>query len=518
MNKNKLLIITLADVSAYGVKCLSAYIRNRGRVADILCLRLSDTMSSFLMRKPGGQISLQTLDSLLSFIREYDCIGISLFSDGYHESVHITKKIKQAYPYKKVIWGGIHPTLEPETSLQWADYVCVGEGYYSLTSLLEQLDNSDSLSIETLPKGIWSKRGEGDVIHNGCSQVCLNLDTLPFPSNDAGSVYVRNNDDTISYLNRSNYRKYMDYVYYTMMSQGCPNSCTYCCNYALKVLSKEYSIIRKHSVEYILNEIKEAQKNYTFYNVYFMDDSFIMLDDESFDEFVNRYPREIGLPMIIIGFIPKLMQAKHVDKLVEAGMIRGRIGIQTGSTKMLNIYNRKQSNDDIIRASESFAKYKGKIVPTGCDFILDGYRETIEDTIETARLISKLKRPYMLNLSSLKSYPGTKIRQYISNYAPGDSYKNINNTFINFVISLMSLCYIPELLLNSLLNNKRLMGMRVPHIFSNILYYAILIRKAIYHFYYGDYSSKPFWLVDIVRNIKKISYKLTSIYGGGHKK
>lgn len=503
VNKKKLLLITLADVSAYGVKCLSAYIQSKNRVADVLVLRLSDTRRSFMALKPGGEISSRTLDTLLQFVREYDCIGLSLFSDGYNESVQLTAKIKQSYPDKKVIWGGIHPTLSPEESLQWADYVCVGEGYYSLSSLLEQLD--DSVRPECLPKGIWSKSEDGGIVQNGCSQICVDLDSLPFPNNDAGTIFVRDNDDTFSNLTRSKYRKHMDYVYYTMMSQGCPNSCTYCSNNALKALSKQYAIIRKKSVDYVLREIKEAQKHYTFYNVFFMDDSFIMMSDKSLDEFVERYPREIGLPMIIIGFIPSLTKAKHVDKLIEAGMIRGRIGVQTGSPKMLDIYNRKQTNEDIIRVSGLFAAHKGKIVPTGCDIILDGYSETVEDTIETARLISKLKRPYLLNLCSLKSYPGTEIRQYMDNYKPGVSYKRLDNKMINFVVGLMSIFNIPEFVMNYFLNKKKLMAIKVPSFFISFIYYSILLRKTIYHFYYGDYSSKPSWLVDIVRKLKKVS-------------
>jgi anaerobic magnesium-protoporphyrin IX monomethyl ester cyclase len=501
--KKKLLLITLVDVSAYGARCLSAYIRSRGRVADILLLRLSDTRRSFLSLSPGGKVSSTISDALLQFIREYDYVGISLFSDGYNESVQLTMRIKQVYPDKKVIWGGIHPTLSPEDSLLSADYVCVGEGYYSLSSLLDQLDNSSCVP-ETLPIGIWGKTDDG-IIRNGASQLCLDFDSLPFPNYDEGTVFVRNNDNTFSHLTKSKYREYMDYAYYTMMSQGCPNNCAYCCNNALKNLSKQYATIRKKSVDYMIREIKEAQKNYTFYNVFFMDDSFIMMDDVSFDEFVDRYPKEIGLPMIIIGFIPRLTKAKHVNRLVEAGMIRGRIGVQSGSKKMLDVYHRKQTNEEIVRTSELFAAQKGKIVPVGCDIILDGYNETTEDTIETARLISKLKHPYLLNLCSLRSYPGTEIRQYMDNYKPGVSYKNVENKLINCIVGFMSIVNLSEGVINFLIDKKRLMAMRVPNGLVKIIYYSILIKKTIYHLYYGDYSSKPYWLVDVARRFKKIT-------------
>lgn len=493
----------MADTSAYGVRCLSAYLRSKGRVADILSLRLSDNRKSLLGREPGGKVPDALFKHFLPFVENYDCIGISLFSDGLPESIRLTAEIKRNCPDKMVIWGSIHPTLKPAECLEYADYVCVGEGYYSLEALMARADTNAKQGIEDLPKGIWTRREDGTIRENGCSRMCSDLDSLPFPNYDKDAVYVRNNDHTLSKLDREGYRKYLDYVYYTMLSQGCPNSCAYCCNYALKQLDAGYSMIRKHSVNYILEEIKAAHREYAFYNVFFMDDSFILMDNISFDEFVERYPREIGLPFIVTGFIPRFTKQKHVEKLVKAGMIRGRVGVQTGSNKMLGVYNRRQSSDEIINVSRFFAQHKGKIVPTGYDIILDGYGETVEDTIETVRLISKIKKPFILNLASLKSYPGTKISEYMDNYAPGDSYIVVRDTVINSIIGIMSVVRIPGFVLDILLKKKSLLTKKVPSFFTAIIYYAILVKKTIFHLYYGDFSSKPCWLVDIIRVFRR---------------
>lgn len=318
IQKKSLLFITLADVSAYGVRYLSSYLQKQGRIADIITFRLSDNRRSLLKREPAGKIPENLFKYLLPFVEKYNYIGISLFSDGFYESIEITSEIKKNFPYKTIILGGIHPTLKPRECLNYTDYACVGDGYYSLKELLEKLDLKNNLEVEDLPQGVWTKNKDGSIYENGCSEICLDLDSLPFPNYDKNTVYVRNNDNSISNLDRGGYCKYLDYVYYTMFSQGCPNSCSYCCNYALKQLDKRYAVNRKHSVSYIINEIKETSKYYTFYNVFFMDDSFILRDNNAFDEFVERYPKEIGLPFIVLGFIPKLTKQKHVDKLVEA--------------------------------------------------------------------------------------------------------------------------------------------------------------------------------------------------------
>lgn len=498
-----ILFVTFADVSSYGVRCVASYAREQGFQADILCLRLSDTRKSRIDQKPGGTISRELLAEMIPFMEQYDVIGISLFSDGFNESIALTQALKRSYPDKKVIWGSIHPTLRPHECLQYADFVCVGEGYYSLVGFLKQLSKDRMPDDNGLPSGIWTRRPDGTIRENGSSDMCMDMDTLPFPVYNQTGNFVRANNNKIIHLDREGYKKYHDYVYYTMMSQGCPNHCSYCCNYALKKINKVYGHIRNHSVDYIIREIKDAAEHYTFYNVHFMDDCFLLTDANAFEEFVERYPKEIGLPFIVMGFIPSFTRQHHVDKLVAAGMVRGRIGVQTGSRKMLDFYNRKQTNEEVIHVSEMFARHKGRIVPMCVDLILDGYQETVEDTIQTARLISQMKRPFILTLMSLKSYPGTRIEQYMNNYTPGDSYVIVNPTVINNIIGLMCLIKIPSGLLSFLLDKKQLMACKMPKITTKLIYYGILLKRTLCYLDQRDYNYIPTWTVDIVRTLRR---------------
>ncbi len=500
--KPSLLLITLADVAAYGVRCLASYVRQQGFQTDILCLRLSDSRKRRLQPQSAGKISDDLINRVVSFIPPYDVIGISLFSDGLNQSIALTKAIKKSCPDKKIIWGGIHPTLKPHDCLEYADFVCVGEGYYSLVGLLQQLSSNHFSDFAKLPSGIWSKKPDGTFVENGSSEMCADLDTLPFPLYDEDAFFVYTNKNTIINLDRQGYHKYLDYAYNTMISQGCPNSCSYCCNYALKKVNKGYASIRRHSIDYTLREIQAAARHYEFYNVHFMDDSFLSMGENDFEEFIKRYPTEIGLPFNIVGFIPRLTRYHHVDQLIDAGMVYGRIGVQTGSRKMLNIYHRKQNNEEIIRVSEMFAKHKGRIVPMCVDVILDGYQETVDDTIQTARLISQIKRPFILNLSSLISYPGTKMAEHMKNDALGGSYFNYKNSVINNLIALIYLIKIPDNILFWLLERKKLMNCKIPSIITKLIYYGTLSKKTISYIYHRSYNNIPTWVVDIVRVLR----------------
>ena len=497
-----LLLITLADVAAYGVRCLASYVRQQGFQTDILCLRLSDSRKRRLHPLSAGKISDQLINRVVSFIAPYDVIGLSLFSDGLNQSIALTKAIKKSYPDKKIIWGGIHPTLKPHACLEYADFVCVGEGYYSLAGLLKHLSSIHSADFAKLPPGIWAKESSGAIVENGSSEMCTDLDTLPFPLYNGNAFFVCTNKNTIINLDRRGYHKYLDYSYSTMISQGCPNSCSYCCNYALKKVNKEYANIRRHSIDYTLREIQAAAEHYKFYNVHFMDDSFLSMGENDFEEFIKRYPKEIGLPFNVVGFIPRLTRPHHVDQLIDAGMVYGQIGVQTGSRKMLDIYHRKQNNEEIIRVSEMFAKHKGRIVPLGVDIILDGYQETVEDTIQTVRLLSQIKRPFILNLNSLIFYPGTKMAEHMNGDAPGGSFFNYKSSVVNNLIALIYLIKIPDKILFWLLGRKKLMNCKISSTITKLIYYGTLSKKAISYIYHRSYNNIPTRVVDVVRVLR----------------
>lgn len=55
-------------------------------------------------------------------------IGVSLMSVEYDRAKQLTTIIKSHYPSLPIIWGGIHPTIAPETCVDYADFTCIGEG------------------------------------------------------------------------------------------------------------------------------------------------------------------------------------------------------------------------------------------------------------------------------------------------------------------------------------------------------------------------------------------------------
>ena len=76
-----------------------------------------------------------------------------------------------------VIWGGTHPTIAPDESIQVADIVCIGEGEYPLLDLANRMSAQREFDYV---KNLWIRK-EDRIIKNDVGPLIPDLDTLPFP-------------------------------------------------------------------------------------------------------------------------------------------------------------------------------------------------------------------------------------------------------------------------------------------------------------------------------------------------
>ena len=107
------------------------------------------------------------------------------------------------------------------------------------------------------------------------------LDSLPFPDRD---LILSN-----SYLKDTSKK-----TFYT--SRGCPYSCTYCSNNHFNKLYKGQKIVRRFSVDRVIEEIKYVRSRYRCNFIKFGDDLFALKADDWLSEFSAKYREEVGLP------------------------------------------------------------------------------------------------------------------------------------------------------------------------------------------------------------------------------
>jgi anaerobic magnesium-protoporphyrin IX monomethyl ester cyclase len=241
-----------------------------------------------------------------------------------------------------VIVGGVHPTLDPEETIQTPgiDAICIGEGEESLVDFLDAVEaDKDTTGIGNL----WVRHN--NLVHKNQLRPCIsNLDSLPFPDR--------------SIFNYKNLEQERHGTGVFMASRGCPYNCTYCCNHALrKSLDSTKDYVRFRSIDNLLAEIKEVCQQYPFIKLIHFDDDILPLKQEWFLEFAKRYPREIGLAFEC-NVRPNLLNESIIQQLKDAGCQTLRIGIESGNSFIRNdILNRQLSEVTIIRAAELCHKW-----------------------------------------------------------------------------------------------------------------------------------------------------------------
>lgn len=233
------------------------------------------------------------------------------------------------------IYGGIHPTLAPEESIQTPgiNMICVGEGERCLVDVCKALEQrKDLFHIPNL----WLKN-EKKIISNQLRPLIADLDQLPFADRDL-----------FDYPNLYNERRGMATF---MASRGCPYSCHYCANKALRSLYHPNGrYVRFRSVENLIEEIKWTVQKYPFFRRVHFDDDILFMKRQWVQEFVNSYPREVGLPFCC-NIHPTLCSDETIRMLAEAGCDEVRIGLESGNATIRElVLNRHMSNDLIIKA------------------------------------------------------------------------------------------------------------------------------------------------------------------------
>ncbi|MEI6127597.1 MAG: cobalamin-dependent protein, partial [Pseudomonadota bacterium] len=251
------LISPFADISSIGLRSISAYLKSYGIATRLVFLPLQ---KNFYSREAFSLYSDEAVTNLAELVKHDDLIGISLMSNFYETVKDLTVKLKAKLPHMPIAWGGIHPTVMPEQGIETADYVCIGEGETPMLELCRQLaEGRQALSIP----GIWAK-ANNEIFRNTPGHVILDLDEIPPQDYDLEDNYILVSKNKLIPITKDNVHTFLGVTYWTMYSRGCPFSCTYCCNDALRSIHKDLARVRSKSPEGMLREIVAIKKRFPF--------------------------------------------------------------------------------------------------------------------------------------------------------------------------------------------------------------------------------------------------------------
>lgn len=351
-------------------------------------------MVSAAAREAGHETSLCEIKTDDPFRRIADLKpDILAYSASTGESKHYLKlnaAIKARFPRLYTIMGGPHPTFYQASVREGAlDAICVGEGEEAFADLLSALERGRP--PEEVANIVTAARPKQVVLRN----LVQDLDSLPFP--DFGLIY-----------DHTPLGKYPLKSFIT--SRGCPYDCTYCFNHAWNAMyAGKGSIVRRHSVDYVIDQIKYVRKRWPLSCVKFYDDIFAYRLDRWLEEFAGKYRREVGLPFFILTRAD-LLSEDMVKLLKEAGCRTISMSIEAGNPGIRNgLLNRKMSDEQIIEAHHLCVKY-GIYTFSNCIVGLPG--ATLRNEIESVDLAIKSKVTW-LECPIFQPYPGTSLGEQV---------------------------------------------------------------------------------------------------------
>jgi len=365
-----LFIVQAIDyIDSIGIMLVSALAKTRGHTAHLGILSRENILGKIQELKP-------------------DVIAYGGSTGEHKYYLEANKAIKSKFPGTFTIMGGPHATYYPETMGESTlDAICIGEGDEAFTELLSVVEEGGDIS--NIRNIITPQGGNNDL-----RPLYQDLDSLPFPDRELFYETTEMGQWPLKSF---------------MASRGCPYSCAYCFNHVFrKLYHGKGKVIRKHSVDYMIEEIQRVKGKYQTDCVKFYDDIFTYQVDDWLEEFATKYRQKIGLPFHCLTRAD-LMTEDMARLLKEAGCYSLSMSIEAGNPHFRNeILKRNMSDEQIINAFHICRKHS---IRTFSNNILGLPYATLENEIETIDLNIKAKASFV-EFPIFHPYPRTDLGDY----------------------------------------------------------------------------------------------------------
>jgi len=320
------------------------------------------------------------------------CIGISSTTGPQLQYALEISRIAKENGNAPVVWGGVHPSILPEQTLEnrHIDIVVQGEGEETFLELVKALDTKDSPSTV---KGIWYK-DNGRIRHTGDRQF-IDLDKQP--------PLAYHLIEPRKYIRRVFGVERLSFI----TSRGCPEECTFCFN---SVFDRRRW--RSMDADIAVQRMKDFVNRYNVKGVFIIDSNFFVNMDwgRRVLEAIIREDMNIVITRIHISFNTlRKMNDDDFALLQRAGCKCISIGIESGSERIRKLLKKQIDVPRLIEINRNLKKFS--IMPLY--FFMIGFpTETKEDLAETVSLFRTLVKENPRASKSVNIYtpfPGTEL-------------------------------------------------------------------------------------------------------------
>lgn len=269
------------------------------------------------------------------------------------------------------------------------DILIRGDGEHAMAEFVDCLERWDKESILKIP-GLCTMDSEKKYIDNGVAESIEDLNAMPVVD---GSIKTATKYDV----------RYMA----VLSGRGCPFHCSFCYE------GGNSKKVRFRSVEHLMREIYlRLEKNEEIKYIYFGDDTFTlnMTRMVSFCEAFKELRRTWNVVWFADAHVKMILKHPElVRMMVDAGMVRMQIGIESCCQEIIDIYNkgiRKEDFYTVVRICQ-----EAGLPQLAGNIIIGGAKEThktIKETFETIYDLLKLSKGMLDVTSTLYSnFPNT---------------------------------------------------------------------------------------------------------------
>ncbi|HSV97718.1 MAG TPA: cobalamin-dependent protein [Spirochaetota bacterium] len=299
-----------------------------------------------------------------------DAVGLSVCTHNRTDSLRLAVEIKKRLPKTIIIAGGPHAAFLGEEILRRVkavDYVVRGEGELAFAELLARHAKKAPASERIV---------QGERIKD--------LDALPFPARFGGTMRGMDPNEQFKYI---------------ITSRGCPHRCAFCCSPRLWGRTTAF-----RSAEHIVDEIEHCVKTYGIIYFSIRDDNFTLRRER-----VLKFCRLLRERKLYIMWNCQsrvdTLDGEMLLEMKRAGLEHIQLGVESGSERILAMYDKRTTVADIEKASAAVRRAGAYL-----SFYLMAGMETerAADIKETIKLIRRTL-PGDGIVSPVALYPGTAL-------------------------------------------------------------------------------------------------------------
>jgi len=347
-----------------------------------------DVVIEILDAKVKKLSSKQIRNKIIKF--NPDIVGITVFvSAAINVCYEIAKIVKEINPYCIVVFGGRHPTAEPEETLKVdeIDIVVRGEGELTFRDLVMG-------GTPEYVKGI-SYKSNGKIRHNPDRELIKDFKNIRYPAR---------------HLTKKNKYNMLTMRLETVeTSRGCSYQCKFC-----TTPSFSKGVWRSRPIEKIITELKMISENKKITDILFVDDNFTS-DTKRIEKFCERIIEckkntEISdfkfIAQVRADSIVKAPQM--VKKMAEAGFWIVFVGIESVREEILKNMRKGFIFNKVLKALQIL--HNNNIIIIGNVIIGFDLNATEEDIRKNIKFLKKVEVD-VITFTLLTPFPGTQIQK-----------------------------------------------------------------------------------------------------------